>query len=164
MDKNPMHFRHTPDRLPQDPHALIAYPDSVLRSILETVRVIAMVGASDRPERPSYGVMSFLQKKGYRVIPVNPSLAGQTLLGEQVFASLGDIPHDFDMVDIFRKSDAVPDIVDEAIRLAQQRHIKIIWMQIGVRNDHAASTAEAAGLSVIMNRCPKQEYPRVMSP
>lgn len=163
MRGNILHFQHTPEVLPDNPDEQIPYPDAVLRSILESVRTIAMVGASDRPERPSHGVMAFLQKKGYRVIPVNPGLAGQILRGETVFGSLADIPHSFDMVDIFRKSDAVTPIVEQALALAQKREIAVIWLQLGVRNDQAAALAEAAGLAVVMNRCPKQDYPRVMS-
>jgi predicted CoA-binding protein len=155
-------FQHTPEILPVNPDERIPYPDAVLRSILEAVRTIAVVGASDRPERPSHGVMTFLQKKGYRIIPVNPGLAGQTLLGETVFGSLTEIPHSFDMVDIFRKSDAVTPVVEQALALAQKREIAVIWLQLGVRNDQAAALAEAAGLAVVMNRCPKQEYSRIM--
>jgi O-acetylhomoserine (thiol)-lyase len=135
----------------------IAYPDAKLRRILSTVRTIAMVGASSNWNRPSYFVMKYLQGKGYRVIPVNPSTAGSEQLGERVYASLRDIPDKVDMVDVFRASDAVGPIVDDAIAI----DAKIVWMQLGVRNDEAAARAEAAGIEVIMNRCPKIEFGRL---
>ena len=135
----------------------IAYTDAALRRILSTVRTIAMVGASTNWNRPSYFVMKYLQRKGYRVIPVNPSAAGQELQGEHVYASLRDIPDKIDMVDIFRPSDAVPPIVDDAIAIGAG----VIWMQLGIRHDEAAARAEAAGIEVIMNRCPKIEYGRL---
>jgi O-acetylhomoserine (thiol)-lyase len=135
----------------------IAYSDATIRRILATVRTIAMVGASTNWNRPSYFVMKYLQGKGYRVIPVNPSAAGQELQGERVYASLRDIPDKIDMVDIFRASDAVPPIVEDAIAIGA----KVVWMQLGVRNDAAAARAEAAGLEVIMNRCPKIEFGRL---
>jgi predicted CoA-binding protein len=105
--------------------------------------------------------MKYLQKKGYRVIPVNPTRAGDEILGETVYASLADIPDRFEMVDIFRSSEAAAGIVDEAIACMAEKGIKYIWMQLGIRNDAAAARAEAAGLSVIMNRCPKIEYGRL---
>ncbi len=135
----------------------ISYSDAKIRRILATVRTIAMVGASTNWNRPSYFVMKYLQGKGYRVIPVNPSAAGQELQGERVYASLRDIPEQIDMVDIFRASDAVPPIVEDAIAIGA----KVVWMQLGVRNDAAAERAEAAGLEVIMNRCPKIEFGRL---
>jgi O-acetylhomoserine (thiol)-lyase len=135
----------------------IAYPDSKIRSILERVRTIAMVGASPNWNRPSYFVMKYLQGKGYRVIPVNPGIAGKSLLGETVYASLRDIPDKIDMVDVFRRSEDAPGIVADAIAI----HAKVVWMQLGVRNDEAAATAEAAGIEVIMNRCPKIEFGRL---
>ena len=135
----------------------IPYPDAKLRRILSTVRTIAMVGASSNWNRPSYFVMKYLQGKGYRVIPVNPGTAGQELLGETVYASLRDIPDKIDMVDVFRASDAVGPIVDDAIAIGA----KVVWMQLGVRNDAAAAKAEAAGLEVVMNRCPKIEFGRL---
>jgi O-acetylhomoserine (thiol)-lyase len=135
----------------------IPYSDAKLRAILSSTKTIALVGASSNWNRPSYFVMKYLQGKGYRVIPVNPGLAGQTLLGETVYASLRAIPEPVDMVDIFRASDQVPPIVDEAIAAG----IKVIWMQLGVRNDQAAATAEAAGCEVVMNRCPKIEFGRL---
>jgi uncharacterized protein len=133
------------------------YPDALLRRILREVRTIAMVGASPDWNRPSYFAMKYLQIKGYRVIPVNPKAAGGEILGERVYASLKDIPEKIDMVDIFRSSSAVPPIVEDAIAIGA----KVVWMQIGVRNDAAARRAEAAGLTVIMNRCPKIEWGRL---
>jgi O-acetylhomoserine (thiol)-lyase len=124
---------------------------------LETVRTIAMVGASTNWNRPSYFVMKYLQGKGYRVIPVNPGTAGQTLLGETVYPSLRDIPDKVDMVDMFRAADAAPGVVADAIAIGAQ----VVWMQLGIRNDEAAATGEAAGLEVIMNRCPKIEFGRL---
>ncbi len=135
----------------------IPYSDAKLRRILASVRTIAMVGASSNWNRPSYFVMKYLQNKGYRVIPVNPGTAGQEQLGEKVYASLRDIPDKIDMVDVFRASDAAGPIVDDAIAIGA----KIVWMQLGVRNDEAAAKGEAVGLEVIMNRCPKIEFGRL---
>ncbi len=135
----------------------IPYSDAKLRRILSTVRTIALVGASANWNRPSYFVMKYLQGKGYRVIPVNPGLAGQDLLGERVYASVRDIPEKIDMVDIFRASDQVPPIVEDAIAAGA----RVVWMQLGVRNDAAGAKAEAAGLEVVMNRCPKIEFGRL---
>jgi O-acetylhomoserine (thiol)-lyase len=135
----------------------IPYSDARLRGILSSVRTIAMVGASSNWNRPSYFVMKYLQGKGYRVIPVNPGTAGQDLLGERIYASLRDIPERIDMVDVFRNSEAVGPIVDDAIAIGA----RVVWMQLGVRNDAAAAVGEAAGLDVIMNRCPKIEYGRL---
>src|ERR1700726_1463334 len=128
----------------------LSYSEATLRSILERVNTIALAGASANWNRPSYFVMKYLQGKGYRVIPVNPGAAGQELQGEQVYASLRDIPDKIDMVDIFRASDQAGPIVDDAIAIGA----KVVWMQLGVRNDAAAEIAEAVGIEVIMNRCP----------
>jgi predicted CoA-binding protein len=132
------------------------YSPDVIRNILQTVKTIALVGASANEVRPSYFVMKYLIDKGYDVIPVNPGLAGQQILGQTVYASLGDIPKPVDMVDIFRNSDAAGPITDEALALSPKP--RVIWMQLSVRNDEAAARAEAAGLQVVMNRCPKMEY------
>ncbi len=137
------------------------YPDAHLRRILASVRTIAMVGASPDWNRASSFAMKYLQGKGYRIIPVNPRAAGETAFGEKVYARLTDIPQQetgpIDMVDIFRNSEAAGGITDEAIEIGA----KVVWMQLGVRNDEAARRAEAAGLTVIMNRCPKIEYGRL---
>ena len=137
--------------------------DSDLRDILSETRVIAVVGISNKPERPSHEVAQYLQAKGYRIVPVNPGLAGQTLLGETVYADLGAIPVDLgvDMVDIFRRSEAVPEVVDDA--LAHLPGLRTIWMQLGVVHEDAAGQARAKGVRVVMNRCPKIDYPRVMA-
>jgi O-acetylhomoserine (thiol)-lyase len=135
----------------------IPYTDARLRRILASVRTIAMVGASSNWNRPSYFVMKYLQNKGYRVIPVNPGTAGKEQLGEKIYASLRDIPEPVDMVDVFRASDAAGPIVDDAIAIGA----KVVWMQLGVRNDAAAEVAEEAGIEVIMNRCPKIEFGRL---
>src|SRR5438309_5236771 len=128
----------------------IPYSDAQLRAILERVRTIAMVGASSNWNRPSYFVMKYLQGKGYRVIPVNPGIAGQELLGERVYASLRDLPADLaeqiDMVDMFRPSSEAPGVVEEAIAIGAP----VVWMQLGIRNDEAAAQAEKAGIEVIM--------------
>jgi predicted CoA-binding protein len=134
-----------------------SYSDEYLRGILRRTRTIAMVGASPHWNRPSFFVLKYLQAKGFRVIPVNPKAAGEEILGEICYAALDDIPVPIDMVDIFRASSAAPAIVEEAIRLGA----KTVWMQIGVRHDEAAARAEAAGLSVVMNHCPKIEFSRL---
>lgn len=133
--------------------------DDQIRDILSTVRTIAVVGFSANAARPSHFVARFLQGRGYRILPVNPGLAGQTLLGETVWPDLASVPDPIDMVDIFRASDAVPAVVDEA--LALPRLPAAIWMQIGVVHDGAAAAARARGLRVVMDRCPKVEYPRL---
>jgi predicted CoA-binding protein len=133
------------------------YTDGYLRGILGRVKTIAMVGASTNWNRPSFFAMKYLQHKGYRVIPVNPGAAGQSLLGEKVYASLKEIPAKVDMVDIFRNSAAAGPIVEDAIAIGAP----VVWMQLSVRNDEAAARAEAAGLDVVMNRCPKIEYGRL---
>jgi O-acetylhomoserine (thiol)-lyase len=135
----------------------IPYSDAKLRSILQRVKTVAMVGASSNWNRPSYFVMKYLQGKGYRVIPVNPGIVGQTLLGETVYASLREIPEPVDMVDVFRPARDAPAIVEDAIAISA----KVVWMQLGIRNDSAAETAEKAGIEVVMNRCPKIEFGRL---
>lgn len=135
----------------------LSYSNSELLAILTSVRTIAMVGASPTWNRPSFFAMKYLQEKGYRVIPVNPGAAGGEILGERVYASLSDIPERFDMVDIFRGSEAAEAITDEALALAEEKGIRVIWMQLGVVNPAAAKKARAAGLKVVMDRCPKIE-------
>lgn len=133
------------------------YSDDFLKETLNRVRTIAVVGASANWNRPSFFVMKYLQAKGFRIIPVNPKEAGSTILGEAVYASLAEIPHGVDMVEIFRSSEEAGPITDEAIK----KGAKVVWMQIGVRNDAACKRAEAAGATVVMNRCPKIEYSRL---
>ncbi len=135
------------------------YSDDYLRGILERTKTVAVVGVSANQVRPSYYVARYLGLKGYRIVPVNPGLAGQTLLGEVVYADVSDIPFDVDMVDIFRRSEAVPEIV--AASLARWPALQTIWMQIGVTHAQAAALAEDRGLDVIQNRCPKIEYQRL---
>ena len=137
------------------------YDDAYIATILNTVKVVAMVGASANINRPSYFVLKYLLGKGYDVIPVNPTLSGQVVLGQKAVASLAEIDRPVDMVDIFRNSEAALPIVREAIALKDKLRIKAIWMQLSVRNDVAATEAEAAGLKVVMNRCPKIEYGRL---
>ncbi len=134
-----------------------SYSDEYLRSVLDRARIIAMVGASPHWNRPSYFAMKYLQGKGFRVIPVNPRAVGETILGETVYGDLKDISERIDMVDVFRNSEAAGPLADDAIAIGA----KVLWMQIGVRNDAAAARAEAAGLQVVMNRCPKIEYSRL---
>lgn len=138
-----------------------SYDDSYIAQVLSAVRTVAMVGASANTSRPSYFVLKYLLAKGYRVTPINPGLAGQDLVGQKVAASLADAPAPIDMIDIFRNSEAALDVVREALPLRDKLGLKIIWMQLGVRNDQAAAEAEAAGLMVVMNRCPKIEYGRL---
>ena len=135
----------------------LQYPDAELRRILRETRVIAMVGASPSWNRPSHFVLKYMQRKGYRVIPVNPAAAGQELCGERVFASLEEIPGSVDLVDVFRNSQAAGPITDQAIA----KGAKVVWMQLTVRNDEAAARARAAGLAVVMDRCLKIEYGRL---
>lgn len=137
------------------------YTDKFLKDVLTRSRVIAGVGVSMKSERPSYFVARYLGLKGFRVIPVNPGHAGKRLFGQEIYADLASIPKaaNVDMVDIFRRSDAVPGIVDQA--MATLPGLKTIWMQIGVEHAGAAARAEAAGITVIQNRCPKIEYQRL---
>ena len=132
------------------------YSASYITDILRDVKTIALVGASNNDIRPSYFVLKYLLEKGYQVIPVNPGLANTEILGQRVYATLSDIPGSVDMVDIFRNSEAALDVTEEALTLPTKP--KVIWMQLGVRNDDAAARAEANGLRVVMNRCPKMEF------
>ena len=135
-----------------------AYPDDLIRLILKSTKTIAMVGASANEVRPSWLVLKYLLGRGYRMFPVNPGLAGTEILGAKVYGSLAEVPEPLDMVEIFRNSEAADGIVDEALALDPLP--KVIWMQLSVRND-AAARAEARGVQVIMNRCPKIEYGRI---
>lgn len=132
------------------------YSASYITDILRDVKTIALVGASNNDIRPSYFVLKYLLEKGYQVIPVNPGLANTEILGQRVYATLSDIPSSVDMVDIFRNSEAALAVTEEALTLPTKP--KVIWMQLGVRNDDAAARAEAKGLRVVMNRCPKMEF------
>ncbi|WP_022724531.1 CoA-binding protein [Rhodopseudomonas sp. B29] len=138
-----------------------AYPDNYIRAILNKVKTIAMVGASPLNVRPSYFVFKYLTERGYDVIPINPGQVGNSLLGKPFLASLKDVDRPVDMVDIFRASAHVMPVVEEALTLSPLP--KVIWMQLGIRNDEAAAKAEAASLEVVMDRCPKIEYGRLSS-
>ncbi|RWB27572.1 CoA-binding protein [Mesorhizobium sp.] len=133
-----------------------AYDNAYITGILNSVKTIAMVGASANDVRPSYFVLKYLLGKGFSVFPINPGQAGKEILGRITYARLADVPEPIDMVDVFRGSTAVPGVVDEVLRLDPLP--KVIWMQLGVRHDEAAARAEAAGIKVVMNRCPKIEY------
>ncbi|MER8626033.1 CoA-binding protein [Mesorhizobium sp. M1143] len=132
------------------------YDNAYIGGILNSVKTIAMVGASANDVRPSFFVLKYLLAKGFSVFPINPGQAGKEILGRMTYASLADLPEPVDMVDIFRASASVPGIVDEVLKLDPLP--KVIWMQLGVRDDEAAARAEAAGIKVVMNRCPKIEY------
>ena len=136
------------------------YPDTLIKDILRTTKTIAMVGASGNPVRPSYFAMKYLLDKGFLIDPVNPSMAGKEILGRRVYADLTEVPGPIDMVDIFRGSDAAPGIVAEALREKERLGIKIIWMQLSVISEEAETIARDAGLTVIMDRCPKIEHGR----
>ena len=138
-----------------------SYDDGYIRGILNTVKTIAMVGVSPKDSRPSYFAFKYLLERGYRMIPVNPGLAGKDLLGQRAYARLADIPEPVDMVDMFRASAFVLPIVEEALKM--QPRPRVVWMQLGIRNDAAAALAEQNGIKVVMNRCPKIEYGRLSS-
>ncbi len=135
------------------------YDDAFIRGILDKVKTVAVVGASQGDDKPSMFVVKYLSERGYRVFPINPGRAGQLVAGVKAFARLADVPEPIDMVDVFRRADAVPGVLDEVLALSPLP--KIFWMQLGVRNDEAAARAEAAGMTVVMNRCPKIEYGRL---
>src|SRR5678815_5574384 len=137
------------------------YDDSYIRGILNTVKTIAMVGASAKDNRPSYFAFKYLMERGYNMIPINPGLAGKQLLGKTIYARLSEVPEPIDMVDIFRAANYAVPIVQEALTLNPKP--RVIWMQLSVRNDEAAALAEANGMKVVMNRCPKIEYGRLSS-
>jgi predicted CoA-binding protein len=137
-----------------------SYSDDLIKSVLRSTKVIAMVGASGNEMRPSYFAMMYLLAKGYIVHPVNPALAGKEILGQRVYATLKEVPAPVDMVDIFRASDAAPGVVKDALEEKTRLGIKTIWMQLGVISEDAAEMARAAGLTVIMDRCPKIEHGR----
>jgi predicted CoA-binding protein len=141
--------------------AELSYPDALIRRILDETHTIAMVGASANWVRPSNFAMKYLQEKGYRVIPVNPGSAGTEIHGEKCHATLSDVPDRFEMVDVFRRSEDAGAIVDEAIALKDAKGIRFVWMQLGVVDEAAAKRAEDAGLTVIMDRCPKIEFGRL---
>jgi uncharacterized protein len=138
-----------------------SYPDSYIRGILITVKTIALVGASINEIRPSYFVFKYLLERGFHMIPVNPGHAGKELLGQRIYARLTDIPEPIDMIDIFRPAEFALGIVQEALELKARP--QVIWMQLGIHNDEAAALAEANGIKVVMNRCPKIEYGRLSS-
>ena len=138
-----------------------SYDDTYIRGILNTVKTIAMVGVSPKDSRPSYFAFKYLLERGYRMIPVNPGLADKDLLGQKAYARLADIPEQVDMVDIFRASPFVLPIVEDVLKM--QPRPRVVWMQLGIRNDAAAALAEQNGIKVVMNRCPKIEYGRLSS-
>jgi predicted CoA-binding protein len=137
------------------------YEDAYIVDILRQVRTIALLGASPNPARPSNGVMGFLLSRGYHVIPVNPGQAGKQILGQTVYPRLADIPEPIDMIDVFRAPEYLPSIVEEALSLRPLP--SVIWGQLEIRDDQAAAAAEAAGIKVVMNRCPAIEYPRLLA-
>ena len=140
--------------------ALPQYPDTLIKTILRSVKTIAMVGASGNDIRPSYFAMMYLLNKGYKVIPVNPGMAGKDILGQKVYAALKDVPAPVDMVDIFREAKYAPDIARETVAEKDRLGVKILWMQLGVISPEAEKIATDAGLTVVMNRCPKIEHGR----
>lgn len=139
----------------------LSYSDDLLRSVLTDTRTIALVGASNKPDRASYRVMKYMLDKGFIVHPVNPGMAGQEILGRIVYGSLAEVPGEVDMIDIFRASEAAGQVVDEALCIAREKNIKVVWMQLEIRNGAAAERAEAQGITVIMDRCPKIEHARL---
>ena len=140
--------------------SLPQYPDSLIKSILRSVKTIAMVGASGNDIRPSYFAMMYLLNKGYNIIPVNPAMAGKEILGQKVYASVKDVPAPVDMVDIFRERKYAPDIAREVVAEKDRLGVKVLWMQLGVISQEAEKIGKDAGLTVVMNRCPKIEHGR----
>jgi predicted CoA-binding protein len=136
------------------------YPDSLIKSILRSVKTIAMVGASANDIRPSYFAMMYLLNKGYNIVPVNPGAVGKTILGQKVYGALKDVPAPVDMVDIFRESQFAPEIARETVAEKDRLGVKVLWMQLGVISPEAEKIAKDAGLTVVMNRCPKIEHGR----
>jgi predicted CoA-binding protein len=135
------------------------YDDARIRGILDSAKTVAVVGASQGDDRPSMFVVKYLSERGYRVFPINPGRAGKLVANVRAYAQLKDVPEPIDMIDVFRRSDRVGEILDEALELSPRP--KVFWMQLGVRNDEVAARAEAAGMTVIMDRCPKIEYGRL---
>ncbi|HEX4635507.1 MAG TPA: CoA-binding protein [Rhizomicrobium sp.] len=138
----------------------MTYPDTLIKSILRSVKTIAMVGASGNDIRPSYFAMMYLLNKGYKIIPVNPGMVGKTILDQKVYASLKDVPAPVDMVDVFRESQYAPQIAREAVAEKDRLGVKVLWMQLGVISPEAEQIGQEAGLTVVMNRCPKIEHGR----
>jgi uncharacterized protein len=138
-----------------------SYSDDYITGILGAARSFAFIGASANNNRPSYFAMKYLLSKGYQIVPVNPGLAGQEILGQHVYATLAAVPGPVDVIDVFRNAEAACEIVSEAIAHKERLGSSVLWMQLGVRNDEAAARAEAAGFKVVMNRCPKIEYGRL---
>ena len=135
------------------------YDDSYIRGIMHDVKSVAIVGASPKDNRPSHFVVKYLAERGYKVFPINPGQGGREIAGIKAYAKLSDVPEPIDMIDVFRSSDAVPGVLEEALKLPALP--KVFWMQLSVRNDEAAKRAEAAGMRVVMDRCPKIEYGRL---
>lgn len=135
------------------------YDDAYIRRILDSVKTVAVVGASHGDDKPSMFVVKYLSERGYRVYPINPGRAGKLVAGVTAYARLGDVPEPIDMIDVFRRADRVSGVLDEALALSSPP--KVFWMQLGIRNDEVAARAEAAGVTVVMNRCPKIEYGRL---
>ena len=139
------------------------YDDAQLVSILQSCKTIAVVGASPKPDRASHRVMNYMQRNGYRTMPVNPTAVGQEILGETVYRDLEEVPAPIDMVCLFRRAEAVPEIVDQVIALADEKRIRYVWMQLGIVHEGAARRAREAGLEVVMDRCLKIEFGRLLS-
>lgn len=137
--------------------------DADIAKILSETKTIAMIGASTNSARPSYGVMRYLLEAGYLVIPINPKNDGQEIHGQKVYGSLGDVPGNIDLVDVFRRTDAIPEVVDEIIPLVEEKSIRCLWMQLGISHREAASRAAGAGLTVVMDRCIKIEHGRLLT-